>query len=98
MWKWNWKDDNGNGVDLDYIAEDDCDFESKKTCGWHMLPAHDDGPSWKWSDGQASLADHTTNTVEGHMLRANNNFGSSYSNTAITYSPLLMTDQTGCVR
>ncbi|MPC97232.1 hypothetical protein E2C01_092536 [Portunus trituberculatus] len=63
-----------------------------------MLPAHDDGPCWKWSDGQAFLADHSTNTVEGHMLRADNNFGSSYSNTAITYSPLLMTDQTGCVR
>lgn len=80
------------------IADDDCDFENKKTCGWQLVPAHDNGPSWQWSDGQSYLADHTTNTVEGHMLLANNNFNSSASNRAITHSPLLMSYGTGCVR
>lgn len=80
------------------IAEDDCDFENKKTCGWQLVPAHDNGPAWQWSDGQSSVVDHTTNTVAGHMLRADNNFNSSTYNRAITYSPILMSYGTGCIR
>lgn len=63
-----------------------------------MVPAHDSGPAWQWSDGQNSLADHSTDTVAGHMLRANNNINSSIDNTAITYSPLLMSIDTSCIR
>ena len=80
------------------FVEETCDFENKKTCGWQMVPSLNNGPAWKWSDGQNYLADHSTNTVSGHMLRADNTFNSSAFNTAITQSPVLVSYGTACVR
>ncbi|XP_071520575.1 LOW QUALITY PROTEIN: MAM and LDL-receptor class A domain-containing protein 1-like [Panulirus ornatus] len=81
------------------IPEQSCTFENDGMCGWQ--PSGNPGPgdpAWIWSDGHTTTLDHTTTTVNGHMLIANNNWNSSVLNFAVVSSTLYSSQGATCIR